>query len=123
MRGARKAGLPQPALVLAEMVDQVQSHGIGIFVGYHGDSPKGLVVGHLPSSAFHIAPMITLLYSEGVGRALSIEMGRRLRQWLVSSGFDHAVTSNLWHTDRAFMRHYAHFGTPERIGSTLRFSF
>jgi hypothetical protein len=123
LRGARKAGLPQPAAALAEMVGQVHTHGIGIFVGFVEHDPRAVVVGLLPNSAFHIAPIIALLYSEARNRSLLVEMGRRLREWLTSSGFDHAVTNNLWHDDRAFMVHFAHFGNPERIGMALRFSF
>ena len=123
MRGARKAGLPSGPLVLAELVDQVASRRIGIFIGFRDLNPRAVLVAHLPSSAFHIAPIGTLLYSEDRTRALMEAMGRRCREWVVSAGFDHVVTNNLFHDDRAFMRSFAHFGKPERIGSALRFSF
>jgi hypothetical protein len=122
MRGARKAGLPQPAAVLAEMVDRIHSHGIGVFIGFEGHDPKGVLVAELPFSAFHLAPTVSLAYSEG-GRALSIAVGARLREWLQETGFDNVLAGNMRHTDRAFMRGLAHVGRVERVGGFFRFSF
>lgn len=121
MRGARKAGLTQPAAVLAEIVGQIASHGIGVFVGFDGHDPKAVAIAQLPSSAFHLAPTVSLAYSEGA-RALAIAVGARLRDWLCEAGFRDALAINMQHTDRAFMRGLAHFGTPERIGGIIRFS-
>src|ERR1700738_3242961 len=120
MHGARKAGLPQPALVLTEIVNQIHSHGIGVFIGFRGDDPQAVVVAQLPSSAFHLAPFVSLAYSDG-RRALSIAVGARLRDWLREAGFDNALAVNMRHTDRAFMRGLAHFGAPARAGGIIRF--
>lgn len=122
MRGARKAGLPHPAAVLAEIVGQVHSHAIGVFVGFRGHDPKAVAIAQLPSSAFHLAPTVSLAYTEG-DRTLSIAVGARLRDWLCEAGFDHALAINMQHTDRAFMRGLAHFGMPERVGGVIKFSF
>lgn len=122
LRGARASGLPQPAAALAEIVGQIHSHGIGVFVGFDGDDPKTVAIAQLPSSAFHLAPMVSVAYSEG-GRTLSVAVSARLRNWLCEAGFDHALAVNMRHTDRAFMVGLSYFGSSERVGGVIRFSF
>ncbi len=121
IRGAAAAGLPSPAHVIAELMRDVAADTVGIFVGLAGDDAQALVVGHLPTSAFHLAPTISLAYSERIDRALSLEMQRRLREWIMAAGFDHALTNNLLHTDRSFLRGFRHFGAGRTIGSAVRF--
>lgn len=123
MRGARHAGLVSDGAVLAELSRDVAAAHVGLFIGFRDHDPQTVAVGHLPTSAFHLAPTITLAYSDGAARDLVVETGRRLREWIMAAGFDHALTNNLWHTDRSFLRGFSHFGKGKTIGSAVCFGF
>ena len=119
MRGARAAGLKPPALALAELVEHVASHTLGIFLGMHAGHPVAFAVARLPTSAFDLAPTISLAYSERRDRALHREIGERLRGWLLECGHDRALAVNLLHTDRAFLRGFGHFASGKKVGSVI----
>lgn len=111
-----------PQQFYEEVVRRISEHALGVFVGYQDGQPKTLLIAELPTSAFQLAPVVVLAYHQGAERALVIATARRLREWLISFGFKNADVLNLRHTDRSMCRGCAHFGTPERIGSVIRFT-
>lgn len=120
MRSAVAVGLPSSGAVMAQLARDVAAPHLGIFVGFDGEEPKGIGVVELPTSAFQHAAMIVLAYCEG-DRALTMAVCRRVREWLTAAGFQEAQALNFRHTDRSFLRGFAHFGTPGRVGSVIRF--
>jgi hypothetical protein len=121
MRGANACGVLSSGAALAELARDIALDHIGCFVGFHDSEPQGLLIVQLPTSAFQLGPVVLVAYSEGASRELTHEGGRRMREWIRAAGFDEAVALNLLHPDRAFCRRFAHFGTPERTGSVIKF--
>jgi hypothetical protein len=110
MRGAALSGLPNNGAVLAEITRDIAAEQLGVFVGFDHNEPRAAVVGHLPTSAFMLAPMVTLAYSEKAPRALVLETGRRLREWIMANGFDRTLALSQTLSGRAFTRVFRHFG-------------
>lgn len=125
MRGATACGL-QGGAVLAELARDITSDNIGLFVGWRNSRSIAVVVGLLPVSAFQLGPYVAMLYAAERCPQLLVDLGAHLRRWIKKAGFDEALTTNLdrfGHSDRAWFRAFAHFGTPSRIGSVARFAF
>lgn len=123
LRAARVCGFPTPGAVLAEMVRDVASAHLGIFVGYDGREPCGVAVGQLPTSAFYLAATVHLAYSEPRKGSIVDLVSEKLRAWFMANGVYHVLVANIKHTDRAYMRGLAHFGSPARVGGVIRFDF
>lgn len=122
MRGANACEQPSGA-VLAELARDIAADHLGVFVGFSGpDSvPKTVVVACLPTSVFHPAPEITLAYSEDRKLFRATVLG--MRDWIVASGFEHALAYNYLHSDRSFFRGFAYAGSSERFASVIRFRY
>jgi hypothetical protein len=122
---AVEAVLPRlpPRESCREIVQRISQDSLGVFVGWWGDEPKTLLIAEVPTSCFQLAPMVLLSYSEARERELVVATAGRAREWLIACGFKYADVQNLRHTDRSMCRGCAHFGTPERIGGVIRFTW
>jgi hypothetical protein len=121
--GACECGFPQPAKILTELTRDVARDSQGLFIGFEDEIPKVVSVGFLPANAFYLAATVGMAYSEKAPRRLVAAVAARLREWLRSSGHDHAIVLNLFHTDRSYVQGLSYFGRGSRIGGVIRFDF
>lgn len=123
MRAARKCGYPTPAACVAELVQHVESHAQGLFIGFDGERPAVTACGFLPANAFWLAATVCFAYSDKAPRHIAALVGKRLRGWLMACGHDHAIVLNLFYPDEVYIRGLSYFGFGERIGGVIKFSF
>lgn len=97
-----------PQAFYLELVDRIADPNLGIFVGRDPD-PKAFVVGMLPNSAFMMGPQVIIAYNEGHPK-LARGLGRAMREWILSEGYDSAYSCNLQHSGGMFRRVFRHFG-------------
>jgi hypothetical protein len=108
-----------PLRFYEELCVRISEPGLGVFVSYD-DGPRAIVVAMLPGSALMMAPQVPLVYSDGKPSLLRA-LSSRLRGWLLENGYDRALGINLYREDEVFMRGFAHFGRPGRVGSLIEF--
>jgi hypothetical protein len=123
LRGARACGYPVPSAILAELCTDPANERTAIFVGTLDDVARVVTVGFLPASAFWLAPVVGMAYSERAPRQLVARVALRLSAWFRENGFAHVLVANLLHSDRSYMRGLKYFGTPSRAGSVIRFDW
>ena len=67
-------------------------------------------------------PQLVFAYNEGP-KELARLVAARMREWIVSSGYDRALAVNAKRTDPVFMRALSYFGEPSLFGSVIQFKF
>ena len=120
-RGIEKVGLNfDPVVMFAELVNSVGRPDLGLFVGTQDHRARGVLIALLPATQAMMAPQVLLAYNQGPPE-LARMAGRRLREWIIASGYDRFLCLNPHRADPVFIRGFRHMGPGRRFATLMEF--
>jgi hypothetical protein len=113
-------GGPTPKAFRLYLWGNIGRSDLGVFVGYEGSKPCGLVVCQLPVNCLMICPQLIIGYNEG-SRELHKLATERIQHWLKENGWNCALAVNRRREHQVFARAFADFGKASVYGTIVRF--
>ena len=119
---AFKNDMPAPVGgVLAELVQVLPNERVLVVIGLEGGKLKGLMIAHDPASALAVYPSVYHFFNSGRAK-LRDALLDELLSWLKERNVDTFMAANMTgKSDRAWLKAFKKAGTPEMVGSVIRF--
>ena len=119
---AFKNDLPAPVGgVLAELVQVLPNDRVLVCIGLDSGELKGLLIAVDPASALIVEPQVYHFFNSGHA-ALKNSLISELHSWLKERNIDTFIGANMTgRSDKAWLKALKNMGTPERVGSIIRF--
>ena len=120
-RGIEKVELSfDPVAMFADLTNAIGRPDLGLFVGSEAHRARAVAIALLPATQAMMAPQVLLAYNQGPPE-LARAVGRRLREWIIASGYDRFLCLNPHRADPVFIRGFRHMGPGRRVASLMEF--